>query len=378
VAWNTGGIKTIKLNVIEIGCSSNDSLKITVNTTGTKPVPAFTANLTTLNEGQTTTFTDQSLNSPTSWKWTFNGGTPATSITANQAVKYNTAGVYSVKLVVQNSYGKDSLTKSGYITVKGKPIASFSGSPTTITAGSSVTFADESANYPTTWKWTCTGGTPLNPVVANPTVTYNTAGTFDVKLVVTNSLGADSMTKTGYIKVNPAPQKPVADFSGNKTVIKKGDSVTFTDLSTNSPTALKWTFQGGSPLTSTTASQVVKYNTVGSFDVKLKATNAFGSDSVTKIKYIQVNPVSIEDRNGEQLFSMYPSPAKEKLFVETFREFKANSVEVLDITGRIKYEIKFATMGSLISIDISLLPKGLYILRIAGENANFTGKFSKE
>ena len=30
------------------------------------------------------------------------------------------------------------------------------------------------------------------------------------------------------------------------------------------------------------------------------------------------------------------------------------------------------------NVELSALPKGLYLLRIGGENVNFTGKFSKE
>jgi PKD repeat protein len=63
-------------------------------------------------------FTDLSTNTPTSWSWTFAGGTPGTSTVQNPAgIVYNTAGTYTVTLVATNSYGSDTETKTSYITV---------------------------------------------------------------------------------------------------------------------------------------------------------------------------------------------------------------------------------------------------------------------
>ncbi|MCC6516954.1 MAG: PKD domain-containing protein, partial [Chitinophagales bacterium] len=54
-------------------------------------------------------FTDKSLFAPTSWSWTFEGGTPATSNQQHPAgITFNTAGIHNVKLVVSNSRGLDS------------------------------------------------------------------------------------------------------------------------------------------------------------------------------------------------------------------------------------------------------------------------------
>ncbi len=95
---------------------------------------------------------------------------------------------------------------------------------------------------------------------------------------------------TGRFQTPSAPPtlRPVAKFGADKTTICAGESVTFTDSSTNSPTALVWTFQGGSPLSSNASSPVVTFNTAGSYSVKLRATNANGSDSLTKTAFIQV------------------------------------------------------------------------------------------
>lgn len=103
---------------------------ITVSGGGTidPPVAQFTTSSTSIHTGQSVTFTDQSSNNPTSWSWSFSGGSPATSTVQNPSVTYNTAGTYSVTLTASNSAGSDGETKTNYITVTGQPITYCSSS----------------------------------------------------------------------------------------------------------------------------------------------------------------------------------------------------------------------------------------------------------
>lgn len=84
------------------------------------------------------------------------------------------------------------------------PVASFIASSTTIGTGESLTFTDQSGNGPTSWNWTFVGGTPASSTDQNPLVTYNTDGTYDVTLTVTNAQGSDTKTITDYITVSTA------------------------------------------------------------------------------------------------------------------------------------------------------------------------------
>lgn len=90
------------------------------------------------------------------------------------------------------------------------PTANFSASQTNITTGSSINFTDLSTGNPTSWSWSFQDGTPATSTLQNPTnIQYNTAGTYNVTLIVTNANGNDTETKTGYIIVTDAnPQLP--------------------------------------------------------------------------------------------------------------------------------------------------------------------------
>ncbi|OFY05800.1 MAG: hypothetical protein A2W93_14850 [Bacteroidetes bacterium GWF2_43_63] len=77
----------------------------------------FTASATYACTGSTIQFTDMSLYSPSSWTWTFTGGTPASSPLQNPSVVYSAPGTYQVSLTVTNANGTDTETKTSYITI---------------------------------------------------------------------------------------------------------------------------------------------------------------------------------------------------------------------------------------------------------------------
>lgn len=81
---------------------------------------------------------------------------------------------------------------------------------------------------------------------------------------------------------------PVAEFSANNTTTSPGQTVQFSDLSLNIPTSWQWQFPGGTPSSSTLKNPSVVYNSLGTYDVKLKTTNAYGTDSITKLNYMQI------------------------------------------------------------------------------------------
>lgn len=74
-----------------------------------------------------------------------------------------------------------------------------------ICLGETINFFDASEDAdPDTWSWTFNGGTPATSSVKNPSVTYNTAGNFDVTLVVSTANGSDTTVYTNLVSVkNP-------------------------------------------------------------------------------------------------------------------------------------------------------------------------------
>jgi len=89
---------------------------------------------------------------------------------------------------------------------------------------------------------------------------------------------------------NTPTQAPVANFTiEQQRCILLGSTVNFTDLSSSFPKSWQWTFENGSPSTSTDQNPKIKYNTPGSHKVSLIAKNDIGSDTLEIDDYITIS-----------------------------------------------------------------------------------------
>ena len=128
------------------------------------------------------------------------------------------------------------------------------------------------------------------------------------------------------VYINPSGVPPVADFSGSPTTLCEGNTVSFTDLSTNTPTSWSWTFTGGTPSSSTSQNPTITYNTAGTYQVQLTATNVFGNDTETKVGYITVNACGVT--------SLKPA------FAKTYKAY-SEIVACYAVTNATEYEFEF-------------------------------------
>lgn len=94
-------------------------------------------------------------------------------------------------------------------------VADFTSSKTVVFEGREILFLDASAGSPgpTSWTYTFPGGTPGTASTSSATVTYNTAGTYDVIHTATSTFGPDTIVKTNYISVYPAVNDNAGAFA---------------------------------------------------------------------------------------------------------------------------------------------------------------------
>lgn len=89
--------------------------------------------------------------------------------------------------------------------------------------------------------------------------------------------------KPASVTINwPAYPKPIAAFEADRTLIAPGESVQFTDKSSEVTEGWVWSFPGGEPSSSTEQNPKVTYKEEGSFEVTLKAVNEVGEDVVKR------------------------------------------------------------------------------------------------
>ncbi len=275
------------------------------------PVADFLANNTSPNAGDSVIFTDISSNNPSAWSWVFIPSTVSylagtSSESQNPKVQFETPGSYTIELTVENASGSDTETKIGYIVVTAPPIADFSADNTTPGIGQTVSFTDLSIHGPTLWTWafnpsTVTFVEGTSAASQNPQLQFDAPGAYSVELTVSNAAGSDTESKTDYVVVI---YPPVADFLANNTSPNAGDSVIFTDISSNNPSAWSWVFIPSTVsylagTSSESQNPKVQFETPGSYTIELTVENASGSDTETKIGYIVVTAPPIADFSAD-------------------------------------------------------------------------------
>ncbi|MBA2406546.1 MAG: PKD domain-containing protein [Chitinophagales bacterium] len=146
------------------------------------PLPSpinFTASDTQVCEKFCVSFTDSSSNNPTSWQWTFDGASPASSNLQNPvSICYDEPGVYDVTLVTTNASGTDSVTFNDYITVNSTPPA-----PTITLVGITLT-SSPASSYQWQFNSVDIAGATSQSYTATQTGLYN--------VVITDSNGCVS------------------------------------------------------------------------------------------------------------------------------------------------------------------------------------------
>lgn len=97
----------------------SSGLRVMQGTYNTKVALAqFVADENVIPVNSYVSFNDLSVNSPDSWSWHFQGGTPSQSNTqVPEKILYDKLGTYNVMLVVTNEYGSDTTLLENYIRV---------------------------------------------------------------------------------------------------------------------------------------------------------------------------------------------------------------------------------------------------------------------
>lgn len=161
---------------------------------------------------------------------------------------------------------------------------------------------------------------------------------------------------------------PVANFTADYKTGSAPLQVKFVDLSTNDPIQWLWTFQGGSPSTSTQQNPEVIYNNPGTYRVTLKATNLTGNNTINREAYIVVSGTTPVGNNKVPLL-FYPNPVKDLLNIEYNGEF---TLRIFDRSGAM-----LISKTNELQVNISDLTPGVYILEIETDKGLTRAKLLK-
>lgn len=284
------GTYNVRLTVRNQGCSKDTIIPVTVLG---RPTANFRVDTTCIYSGAVFTDLSTSTRGIRNWQWNFGDpSTTDTSILRNPTYTFPSVAPinYSTRLVVTDSNGcSDDTFRTA--TIVPLPIAIFRGD--TLCPGDTISFTDLSTNAVGSidrWHWdfgdiTITTDTSN---IRNPRFAYFTPGTYNVRLTTYSRYGCVDDTVISVLVQAPI----LANFRMDSVCL--GDSMHFVDLSVPfSGTVASWSWNFGSPPTSTLQNPSYLYSTAGTRTVNLRVTSSFGcSDDTSRIVYIFANPIA--------------------------------------------------------------------------------------
>ncbi len=300
------------------------------------------------------TYNDNSSGGPTSWAWTFPGGTPATSTMQNPTVTYSGAGTYSATLTVTNAFGTDTYNYTNAVNISAGPTA-FTAAATGIacngTASGSASANVTGGAAPFTYLW--------DNGEANATATSLSAGAHTV--TVTDA-GGCSLTAN----VTVAGSSVTSAFTPSTTAVdlSLSGTVNFTDGSTG---ATSWFWDFGDGNSSNMQNPSHTYTAAGTYTVTLTTTDGNGCTSSSTSTITVTTGVATNNIEGLAEIALSPNPSNGNfmLSLETSSSLDLN-IEIYNTVGQVlSTEIWSGVSGSATRmIDLTDVASGVYIIRL--------------
>ncbi|MFN3315509.1 MAG: T9SS type A sorting domain-containing protein, partial [Raineya sp.] len=339
------------------------------------------------------------------YPWVLNPATPAAAATKGDNFRDNVEKIIIDNPVVGATYtieichkgtlqggsqaysmivtGASSFAVAGAVTAPDALTALFSSDKTEGKNNEQITFTDASSKFTcstpdiTSWQWNFDvdglgGASPSTFSGKNPpVVTFANSGIYKVRLMVSNGSNSSSYeTEISIELANPTNfqvSNKVTNDAGINYVIDRvdlewtdnSDEANFEVQRRENVTGSIYQIIATLPANQTTYSD----NTIldgKEYVYRVRAMKgAFAPASSTQV-FIRTVVIASLNNNLEQEFSIYPNPAKEKIFIQLGSSNTLQSVKILDTKGKIIALFNENTK----EISISNLPQGLYLILV--------------
>ena len=284
----------------------------------------FHASITATTPNSPINFYDDSFGNITSWTWYFPGAEPSTASVKNpQNIKYSETGNYDVTLIVADNQGHiDTLTKENYITISN--VYLMSNSTVDICNGLFYDSGGESANYSDSEDYTMT----FKPA--------ETGGKIKAEFIEFN-VEDNAYCDYDYLEIYDGVDN-TASLIGKYC----GTTSPGTIEATNLDGALTFVFHSD-------------------FSINRPGWKAVLSCTGTGVGITE---------NSSKPVTVFPNPAKEKITVKA--DTKISEILIYNLNGQLlvhNYSDK-----KLVSLDVSSLSKGVYLITLKTEKENVNKK----
>lgn len=266
--YNTAGVYTVTMTANIPNCNDTET-KINLITVNANPTTTFSADVTdTCSAPFPVTFT--SVSSPgVTYNWNFGDGN--NSAVANPNHIYTTNGSFNVSLTVTNASSCTASESFNSLINITPPVANFSVDSTFGCVPKTINITDlsTSANIITSWEWDFDDGTSqIGP--NNPTHVYTDTGTYNISLIVTDSLGCTDTLDPGVDVI--LGESFNVSFSATPAIACRIDPISFTNLTDTLLTnGIQWLWSFGDGGVDNSFETEYQYGDTGYFDVTLRA-----------------------------------------------------------------------------------------------------------
>lgn len=329
VRFSRAGTYVVTLRTTDsLGLADTSPAQVTVTVGAALPNQAPNGTISTPNQNVTiapggrvsftSTGVDPDGNTPLTYAWNFGTAAPASTAQNPGNITFANAGTYVVSLTVRDALGLvDATPAQVTVTVTSSTVNRAPDSvmvapstDSTVNVGTAVLFSglgiDPDGDTRLAYSWDFGGGAVNSALQSPGAVAFNRAGTFQIRLTVSDSLGlADATPATRAITVRPfgtsnsPPQGTITSPAADQT-IAVGDSVVFfsvgQDQDNNVPLSYQWNFDGAAPNMSAQNPGVVRFTKGGIYTVAMTVTDALGlADPTPDIRTIHVGHIGVND-----------------------------------------------------------------------------------
>ena len=189
------------------------------------------------------------------------------------------------------------------------------------------------------------------------------------------SNGSDAAWLDNIVLPAGALQSLMAIFNADQTDICAGSVVAYTDNSVGNIVSWDWTFDGGSPATSSFQNPEVAYFTSGNFDVSLTVSDGTNSNTLNLSNYILVDDVPEIPASPEGPDEIYAFPGETASYTTTNI---ANATAYIWEYNPVEAVESFENNGPECVIDVTDYYNGTLNLKVKALNACGESLFSDE
>lgn len=238
-------------------------------------------------------YDNQSTGNYTHIDWIFEGGSPQYSSQSNPIVEYSNMGSYRTSLIISNDFQRDTIVIEGFIDVLSKPDPKFILEFISVNE-IQLSIVNPSSNYSYEWQFG-DGNNSTGQIVSH---VYETSGNYVITLEATNECGTSREEQSLTIIPFDLPVTAIIDSDVLMGCIPL--EVTYSLSLTGNPSSILWTFEGGTPSSSTEINPIITYNEIGDFIANVAVSNSTYSDSAMSLT-ISVNDIPDKEFESELL-----------------------------------------------------------------------------